>query len=611
MKGSTSAPLWFRVAGLAGLTLAACGPRPGPAPPPDDDSVAPVESPDPIGSPGTTTADPATAACRITDEQVQRLEELVVTVEGIEPFRLYAEDVAVVAGFDGDATPGVRVRGRLEFVAAAPGLPLRTTGGLVSGTGVTLGPDSSILRATADADGLLADISIGREVTVHDARLPCAGLEVDVRGRESWDTPATEHGGPALFPASLPLLLADGPTAEPTMVVAVSTDGDPEYHPDYLPFVELDAQGDRVLVSLEWYGGASLSGWAPREAFVAGTVQMGFGGPSGGGEGSCPGLGRCGGSTVYCGPADVATGAVVHAEAGTGPWATVLDGAQLEVQAVVGEEWVRVRGVPGLAERERCGALEHAWVARDKVRLPDDEPRPRPGACEDGTTGVVTAPQQLEVDCGGRPPNGCPSVAVPVLVRNCSAEPVDLVQIEFGPADGGTILRQEPEPARARLAPGERFEGEILWQPGSYELRTRVRTEDGFPVETAPVVVEIRDPEREAAIAACRECDGTWGQYGIMGFEGCDCTARDAGRACTSDAECEGRCMFDGWVQLADDDPEAAAAPACAQGEQRYIARGTCSERTMIFGCVSVLGETSYDCRRPGLAGRAPTTCID
>jgi hypothetical protein len=598
----------FRAAGLAWLALAACGPRPAPAPPPPPagDPAPPAPSPATVEALGTTTAgtaaEPPAPGCRVVDEEVELVEGLVVTADGVEPFRLDAHDAAVAADFAPGAVPTVRVRGALEFAASAPTLPLRPAAGALTGGGVTVSRDSTIPRAVADGQELLADVALGLGVTVRGARLPCAGLEIDFPRRVPHAYPKSPPGEPALHPATLPLRLADGPTAEPTLTVEADD-------PVYLPFLERDRQGDSVLVALEWTTAAALSGWAPRAAFVV-RPASGFGGPSGGGEPSCPRPGSCGGSRLYCGPADVATGATVFAEPDAGPWATVRDGWALEVTAVTGEEWVRVRRVPGLTEDGPCGDLQHAWVARDKVHLPGDESRPRPGACEDGATGLVALPQEVHLPCESLV--GCPdSVAVPTIVRNCSAEPVELVQLEFHARSGGAIRRWEPVPGSILLAPGERFEDSMLWGAGEYELRVRGRTADGFPFEGVPAPLTIRNLPREAAQAACDACNGTWGRWGIMGLEGCDCPAQDAGDPCTSDADCEGRCMFDGWVRLDDDDPEAAAAPACAEGQHPYLARGTCSERTAIFGCVSVLGEVSYDCRRPGVTGRAPHVCID
>lgn len=270
------------------------------------------------------------------------------------------------------------------------------------------------------------------------------------------------------------------------------------------------------------------------------------------------------------------------------------------------------RRVAGPTEAGPSDDPQHAGVARDRVRLPDDEPRPRPGSCADGTTGVVAVPLHIELSCDTLSAN-CEADSVPLAVRNCSGEPVDLLEIELDVDGHGGILQLAPEPATARLEPGARFERESFWRrEGSYELRARARTLDGVPIEVAPATVEIRNPARDAALAACRECHGTWGRFGIMGFEGCDCTARDAGRQCTTDDQCEGRCLFDHWAPLEDDDPLAAGAPTCPEGQVRYVGRGTCSEHTMVFGCVSAMGENvRYDCRWPGMHGRVPTTCID
>ena len=44
--------------------------------------------------------------------------------------------------------------------------------------------------------------------------------------------------------------------------------------------------------------------------------------------------------------------------------------------------------------------------------------------------------------------------------------------------------------------------------------------------------------------AACRrDCNGEWGLHGISQTPSCNCRARDAGRTCRDDDDCEGQCI--------------------------------------------------------------------
>jgi hypothetical protein len=82
----------------------------------------------------------------------------------------------------------------------------------------------------------------------------------------------------------------------------------------------------------------------------------------------------------------------------------------------------------------------------------------------------------------------------------------------------------------------------------------------------------VRNSRREAAQAACKACDGTWGPMGLGGHIGCDCKTKDAGKTCYAPSECEGQCI--------------GASPEWMD-KTHYREIGKCSPRTSPFGCQS------------------------
>lgn len=231
-------------------------------------------------------------------------------------------------------------------------------------------------------------------------------------------------------------------------------------------------------------------------------------------------------------------------------------------------------------------------------------------ACTGGPR--LDAPATLDLTC--RDAHRQCAIAVPVAVQNCSDSPMTLLRVELvDPSDGvyqnGVLLMLEPNTTELRAQ--ATFEHTIHWNSaGSYHLVAHLTDATGAAIERRQNLA-LRNPARDAARAACDACDGHWGGHGMLGLEGCNCQTQDAGEPCHASADCQGICLFEAFDAVPDDSPLAAAGPECADRQVRYIQRGTCSERQMIFGCHSRIAEVRYECRYPAMAGRAPYICVD
>lgn len=76
---------------------------------------------------------------------------------------------------------------------------------------------------------------------------------------------------------------------------------------------------------------------------------------------------------------------------------------------------------------------------------------------------------------------------------------------------------------------------------------------------------------RPATPADCRAHGGSWKKVGLAGTEECDLPARDAGRACSDDSECEAACITN--------DKTPAGSPATGHCFPRTTLTGQCLNR--------------------------------
>lgn len=68
------------------------------------------------------------------------------------------------------------------------------------------------------------------------------------------------------------------------------------------------------------------------------------------------------------------------------------------------------------------------------------------------------------------------------------------------------------------------------------------------------------------ARVACLAEGGCWGTWGLAPGPSCNCPTSDAGETCTTEADCQGRCLADSVDGVCPDE-------------------GTCSDMERVFGC--------------------------
>lgn len=120
----------------------------------------------------------------------------------------------------------------------------------------------------------------------------------------------------------------------------------------------------------------------------------------------------------------------------------------------------------------------------------------------------------------------------------------------------------------------------------SIDPKIDVNDESGIPIYQREKPVRVSNPARLAAMAACEACEGKWGIGGLVYRDGCNCKARDAGRACSDGDACEGQCIFDHWEISSPAPRPQCKGRGCAR-EATGIGRpvGRCSERRLVYSC--------------------------
>jgi len=198
-----------------------------------------------------------------------------------------------------------------------------------------------------------------------------------------------------------------------------------------------------------------------------------------------------------------------------------------------------------------------------------------------------------------------------IALLNCGDEPVEVERFEFGTEERAQML-VEFDPRR-RLLRGERFQHEIsFYREREYELKVGFRAAPGAELSwTGPLTVRVTNSAREAAMKACDACNGIWGAAGLLGREGCSCQTKDAGKTCHDGDECEGLCLFDHFEMLEEPKPLTCKNNTCSARLGVGVPVGRCSDRTRLFGCLTLIRRGASK-EPPQVAPfRAPRICID
>lgn len=197
------------------------------------------------------------------------------------------------------------------------------------------------------------------------------------------------------------------------------------------------------------------------------------------------------------------------------------------------------------------------------------------------------------------------------VVANCGAEPVRLERLVFTrPGSKGWMM---VEPAEGELAQRRSWTWTTkVFRESSELLRVEVVDMHGVPIRVAEQPVVVANPTREAAMAACTACNGTWGIRGLVYREACNCAARDAGQECRDGDACEGRCVFDRWEVSTPAQPLRCKGKTCSArvaGIGRPV--GRCSSRVALRSCHRLLQAGVAAQPDQPLPWGVSTVCID
>ena len=313
----------------------------------------------------------AFAACDVAG--VPRHLSLTVGGDNLRPFVVQVAATPALASLA--STPiAVAVSGQLVFggTAARSSIQLSTRTPITVASGMLhltaqvsaelLGANSSNVVVRIPSFGSDEGVSIPR------VELPCSVLTLDEVG----EAPAVDNpGGQQTWHArAKELVFYPKPEQRSGLPVQLSPPVDIE-------LLQLEARPGWVLLRLNGTQGPHLVGWVRRSDVRRVRPSPGYGRGAGGLGSRRASAPACRSVTAFFeGDADVTVGAQVFAEPDKGPWATVGTRTGLRVRLVTSDaRWVAVVGARGISTTD-CGELEHAWIRRDAVTLPEARPTP-------------------------------------------------------------------------------------------------------------------------------------------------------------------------------------------------------------------------------------------
>jgi hypothetical protein len=212
-----------------------------------------------------------------------------------------------------------------------------------------------------------------------------------------------------------------------------------------------------------------------------------------------------------------------------------------------------------------------------------------PPVCAPGETGVsmMTTESDIKCDEGFVNCNG----ELQIAARNCTGEFQLFVRLEIYEGTRRTLVL---EFSPATIAPHNGIWRETIpWStPGEVTAEVFYHPPAQNNENSARGPFKISNKALAAAHAACEQCQGTWGHFGVNKHEGCNCKTADGGKLCHDGEECQGYCVFQRY-----------------DGEAHE--EGICSENKYLAGCYPIIfkGASQFPPSRP--PPRKRTTCVD
>ncbi len=216
----------------------------------------------------------------------------------------------------------------------------------------------------------------------------------------------------------------------------------------------------------------------------------------------------------------------------------------------------------------------------------------QPPSCAPGELTVRLSETESDIKCDEGWTN-CTG-ALNLVARNCTAEFQTFVRIAV--YEGERRLQVLEFSPAAIASPGGIWRESIPWNtPGelSAEVFYNPPGQNGSEHEhSVRAPIKIGNKALAAAKAACVQCSGVWGRYGMNKVEGCNCKTSDAGKTCYDGDECQGYCLFQRYDSEAHEE-------------------GICSETQHLVGCYGIIfkGASKFQPSRP--PPRKRTTCVD
>jgi len=235
-------------------------------------------------------------------------------------------------------------------------------------------------------------------------------------------------------------------------------------------------------------------------------------------------------------------------------------------------------------------------------------PRIAVPACGGEDSIVTNDGVEIDLECEDRHRN-CRG-ELPVAFRNCSAEIALVSRLVLRSDWDRTSMMVELDPLPV-VRPGESWSHRVTvsW-PRGFEIEIETLALDGEP-RSVTMRASVRNPHREEEMARCRECDGDWGRHGLLGLEGCNCRARDAGEECRDGRDCEGTCLYERSERVQEASESCGPDGMCHVTLELFVLVGRCSEFVATFGCHHYLPDGISE-RGPFMSSYpAPYRCSD
>jgi hypothetical protein len=306
-----------------------------------------------------------------------------VTPRDAAPFKLRVAGVPAAAMPEVEGHPArVEVRGPIAFEGTAPAdkLPWKTARQVDAMNGmVRLAPatEGLILHATAFARVVEAEVQLG-PVKLRGLSLPCNSLTLDpVKAPEPRDV---SDEGESFVAAGNKLHLRSAAGSGHEIDIELGEDS------SVLDLHRLESSGAWVRVSTHWADGTTVVGWVKRDELKpAAPRHEPLGEPFGSGAACTREVQARPGERLAS--ARIAAGTSIYAARFIGAWGTLKSAGTYTVRFLPKDDWVSLVSVPGIVSAGECPehsvVLDEAWVPRQSVQLPKDDP---PTAPTDGGT---------------------------------------------------------------------------------------------------------------------------------------------------------------------------------------------------------------------------------